>query len=73
VTNMIKVLDSNTKKQFGEVSRKLKRVTLVEIDVADLKANGIGSNSDVKMPSGGFSNDQAGQVQQVLATVIEHT
>ena len=55
ITNMIKLVDSNTKKQISVLDRKMKRLTLLEADVEDLKANGVGANLDVKSKSGGFS------------------
>lgn len=46
ITNMIKVVDNTMKKQFSSVERKLKRLSLLEVDVADLKANGGGGKFD---------------------------
>ena len=45
--NMIKVVDSNLKKQLGIVDRKLKRISQLEIEVTDLKANGVTSRGPV--------------------------
>ena len=52
---MIKLIDTNTTKQFSAVDRKLKRLTMLEADVDYLKANGVGANVDVKSKSGGMS------------------
>ena len=72
ITNMIKLVDTNTTKQIGALDRRVKRLALLEADVEDLKANGIGANMDIKSKSGGFSAKQVEEVQECIETVNKH-
>ena len=68
--NMIKVVDSNMKKQLGIVDRKLKRISQLEIEVTDLKANGITSRGPVSR-AGSFTGDQAADFEICLNSVTD--
>lgn len=76
LANMIKLIDSNTKKQIGALERKMKRMTLLEADVEDLKAanGGVeGGNPDVKSKSSGFSAKQLEEFQQCVTNVATNS